>query len=399
MLSVESKLGLPTGEGGKLNRLATERWKERLVRLVPVKNKVIWVNPNFPNLPFGLKLNEQTPLGLFVKSVLPENPATGKLKEGSQIGEHLPSHHRSILLTRAMLADNNGQVYRDIDLKGIGYVSTKGYEEYLHGAEVEVNTLASVQSRGESGYYGLFEEISAMYDRDKSEEFNALGIRTPRALAIIRLLEVIYKDGMVSISSLKEKGILPQDSSPVIEVRVFRNKARISDYACTRPGNYSLFARDYGSDDFLPRVLLADAKEIIRQELGLNSEISDSDYFKYLVKLVATNIGLMHKSGWMHNYLTVHNITLNGDIADFDSVSQLENFFGQERDIVSALGTLVEFNAFLGNLKLDIEFLDETYPQIHDKLAKEFWESYLQAFPVEQQRRGYLDLDRLRARI
>lgn len=347
MCAAERGYRLPTGEGEELNRLAKEQWSESLVELAPVENKLTWVNPNFPNLRLNFQPEKKSPLGLFAKTAFPNESAIRSLAEGSQVGEIWPAHNRTALLRRMKIADENGQLYRDIDLKGIGCVIT-GYSQAASHIKARVVPISEIWS---GGLYGLLDRESAQYDRDRSEGFNDLGIRTSRTLAIIELSEIILDGKHISVETLRERGKMPKEFIPVIEVRAFRSKARIRDYT--------------ENDDAFGRSLLCDAKTMISQELGLGETMTDYDYYMWLAKTIGRNTALMHKNGWTHGYLNAHNLTLDGSIVDLDSVTRLARPADQKVDFDTIRSALLSLSKHIANPKFE-ECLMQFYDSYED---------------------------------
>lgn len=198
---------ISTGRGREL----TEALQEWLLLFEKVKNKVVFVNKEV-YLPLKLEEGKETPLGLFVKSALPERFDE---KTGEKRLEVWPEHRRSAFLGRVIFGDKQGRLYRDIDLKGIGSITK------------EKKIL-----KPQTYYYpfsGLLENKFAFFDYKKSEEFLSKGIRTARTLSIIELEEIIVEGEKISLEEARKKGIILPEFQPVIEVRGFGSKARIAD--------------------------------------------------------------------------------------------------------------------------------------------------------------------------
>src|SRR3989344_1741250 len=109
---------VPTGLGSKL-----ERQKETLP-VLEVKNKVVWVNPDL-DIPFALKVGQPTNLGLFLSRR--NNPSETPLPSQKITEMEVESrHNRSALLGRVVFGEKGQgpkQLYRDIDIKGVGFIS------------------------------------------------------------------------------------------------------------------------------------------------------------------------------------------------------------------------------------------------------------------------------------
>lgn len=85
------------------------------VLLSKVKNKTVLVNPHFPNAPFNFKEGESARLGLFADK-------KASIGETGMILEPRLGHKRSISLGSVSFTDDQGRIYNEVDLKGIGYV-------------------------------------------------------------------------------------------------------------------------------------------------------------------------------------------------------------------------------------------------------------------------------------
>ncbi len=164
------KKELPTGTG-------RESEPKETLPAVEVANRVTWVNPDFPELPFNLKEGEPTKLGMFL---------TPKPKEGEQTFDLKVQelHGRSGLLGRAIFRDKQGRLYRDVDLKGIGRVEFKNSKPQVGHVET-----------GQHGIEGIFQKNEADRLSSITETFLKLGTRTERYLAIINASEIIDEYG------------------------------------------------------------------------------------------------------------------------------------------------------------------------------------------------------------
>ncbi|MDO8536658.1 MAG: hypothetical protein Q7R94_00215 [bacterium] len=278
--------GLPIGKAAEL-----EAAKETLPA-IEVKNHVLWVNPDFPELPFNIEEGESTKLGMF----LTRKPKDEKLYRLERTGTR---HGRSVLVVRAVFEDKEGRLYRDVDSKGSG--PTGGNWG---------NWIEPMEKKESAGILNL---AAAYYDKDISEEFYKEGIRAHRVIAIIGLDEIIDREGnKISVKEARESGLIAESSSPVIEIRAFGTKARFEDT--------HVFPHDKNEE-----LLLDDARMLVAQELGLRpEEFTKLDYIKWLAATIGKNIGLMHKNYWHHGFfLSGHNTTLDGRFVDFDSVEKL----------------------------------------------------------------------------
>lgn len=310
MQKLETRPALPVGDGDKLERRTVRNKGERTLLFAPVRNRVLMVNPQI-HAPLRLIEGEPSPLGLFA---VREN---SRPSEGEVALEIMNHHQRSALLTRALFSDSEGRIYRDIDLKGTGVVFTDEDIQARVGAP-------GGRYKGLESMAGLLERDFALHDYKLSEEFLRIGIRTHRVIGIIRLLEVLSDGERISLYGnskfrVLSRGIIGSGHfRSVIQVRAFGTKARVEDI----------------SDD----LLYEDAKKMVSRELGYKRTMIDSAYLYWFAKTLGTNIGIMHRNGWTHRYLTKHNVTLDCRIVDLDSVGYESS--GRRRDLMQARNTI-----------------------------------------------------------
>lgn len=314
----------------------------REVFAAEVKNNVVWKNAEV-EMPFRLEKGKPANLGVF----LIEHPEKGR--KGLKV-KALDEHFRSALLGRVVFQDKRGCLYRDVDIKGSG-----GLDRTLD-TEIHVEPLRP-HSRKEQRYettWGILNWSYAENDRELSEFFTKEGLRTHRVLAIIRLDEVLNEEGRpISIQEARKKGYLKKDEEPVIAVRAFGTKARISEV-----GN---------------SLLLKDAKKMVAQEFGISHEkFSDKEYAEWFAKMLGTQVGRIHRLGYYHRYLTHHNITLDCKIVDLDTVIKLPR---REESRANEI-----LNDDIANILNTIGFLNNKLksPTNTHTLSNLFWQGYRQ---------------------
>lgn len=332
---------LPFGDAGKLDS------EESKVFAAEVKNETLWVNPEM-ELPFKLDVGKPSPLGLFFSQ--------DEIPDISRLVRVHPGHYRSALLGRAIFQDKQGRSYRDIDVKGIGVLASK-----VSGLAVDT----PLGARRESGIEGLALLDYAEHDRDMTEEFLRQGIRTYRVVAIIELNEIVEGNKVTSVAELRRRGanyslahgerVYPEEHEiPVIEVRAYPTKMRVAD------------VRLKGA--------LEDALALISEEMNLKTPMNQSEYLSWFAETIGTQVGRMHKLGYTHNYLTGHNLTLDGRIIDLDSVEHnskldpMEHLGRTQKDVERAKRTVLQLAADLHNDTVDAA--------LANSLAKIYNESY-----------------------
>src|SRR3989344_3079542 len=298
---------LPTGIGG-------EKLKENRETLpaVEVANEVSWVN-NKMNLPFDLRVGESSRLGMF----LTPNPQTGEQAFNLEVSG---SHTRSGILGRVIFSDKEGRLYRDIDLKGTGYIHKKTRKVRPAGDWDQMSKFSSYH-----GTSGIADQELIRRDVDFSEKFLKAGILTHRVVALFDLKQIIDQSGQkISIAEAKERGILSEKDEPVIEMRAYGVRTRLWDIYDALGFESSFFGVNKmerpTSDQAIK--LLTDAKMFVAQERNINppDDLTFNDYFRWLVETIAINIARMHYNNWVSGYLTPHNMTLDGRFVDLDSV-------------------------------------------------------------------------------
>lgn len=302
--------------------------KKEVLPAIEVANKIRWVNPDFPELPFDIKEGKSTKLGMFLT---PKN---------ENVDYHLEvkkGHGRSAILGRVIFKDRQGRFYRDVDLIGMG-----GAGKYESGRPVdspqwlEVFPLRPKKNHSE-GTHGILYEGSALKIEETSEAFLNWGIRTDRIIAIIDLDEVVDKKGShISIEEAQKSNLLRNNERPVILVRAFGTKMRLTDI---NPES------------------VEDARNFVASEFQLESKkFTTRRYATWLTETIARQIALIHNRGWYHGNLSMHNITLDGRITDLATAQKLNEYSGKEnpvekdvRDAQGALGVALYISSGMGN--------------------------------------------------
>jgi len=224
--------------------------------------------------------------------------------------------------------DKDGTIYRDVDLKGVGYF---GSPDDKKASVIELGkkrwTAAGYVLPSES-FTGILDEDFAFFDYQMSEAFIKKGIRTTRTIAIIKLEELISNGKKITLKEARNQGFLGKDMTPVIEVRAFATKLRVADL----PGQWME----------TKELIIEDAKKIVSRELGLKETMPDKEYTEWFAETLGRNVALIHKNGWFHDYLTPHNITLDCRIPDLDGVSKLTDGDDRIKDVRNALDAIDE---------------------------------------------------------
>ncbi len=255
-------------------------------------NVVRWANPA---LPLNFTVGKPTSIPLFF-----DRATSSEIDLEARSG-----HNRSGDLGKTFFRDTDGShLYRDIDIKGCGFVDIHDEQRVMQWEERKGSPYQD--------YLGLLDRESAEHDTEMSEKFTAWGIRTHRSAAIIDLKELpIYdKEGthLASLEELRTSGWLSTDFEPVIQIRAFGTKARIGD----------LFDDSYLFLDKMERAL-ADSINLVRYELHRKT-FSLEEYLLWFAESLGKSMGIMHKHEYVHKGIGPQNITLDSRIVDLDSV-------------------------------------------------------------------------------
>lgn len=283
-----SKEKWPVGQGQLLNQTAEK------LPAVEVDNEVIWINPNISS-PFKFEMGKRCPLGLLLLMRNTPLPQSAKKTE-IEIWE---GHSRSGILGRVVTSDKQGHLYRDIDLKGIGMF---GYQIREAGHETAPR--------------GLLDYPCALQEAEMAEELHQLGIKTARTLAIIKLNCLIEDNQARPVSWFTGRGYIYPPRIPVVAVRAFTVKTRLADL------NLNTLYGTKSQTRPVP-IQIADTISLIEWQFGEFIDINDrASYLVWLAKTAGRQLGLLHRAGYCHHYLSSHNITADGTIVDYDSVER-----------------------------------------------------------------------------
>jgi hypothetical protein len=342
---------IPLGLGSELEK------RKEIVSTGHVKNEVIFVNHDI-DVPFKLEEGKEANLGLFL---------TQNQTEGVKI-EKQKTHGRAGILGRVIIGDKEGRNYRDIDMKGIGYISNENIYNF-------------------TGTPGILNRKSAEKELEVSEALLKLGVRTSRVMAILRLEEIFDKnDEPITIEEAKKNRLIKETDEPVLEMRLMGTNKRIQDL----------------DDEKNKRLFIDDAKMIVATELGKNvEEFTDKNYLIWFAKNLGTQVGLMHRNNWTHGILTEQNITLDGRIVDFATAQHEPTL--KDKDEIDKIISSQDLEFAILTLK---DLYLRTYTDIRPgskknlgssllknikEFADLFKESYFQTLDIEEEDKKRLD--------
>lgn len=280
----------------KLPLSPLKQLREKVITLpfVRVANEVVWVNPEIPVV--KLTVGQPCNLGLMINLDQEKVPSACSL-------EVLPTHCRSALLGRVFFRDNDGTLYREIDLKGIGAIRWT----------MLIPSPGSIIDPFEDDTcpYGLADKDWVEHNIKMVQVFKEVGIRVCPTIAVVKLLEIIDRLGKpISLENARYLGIIAPEREPVIEIRAFATKTRALNICSPYT---AIFSRS------IP--LFEDGKALVAAELGKKSLTID-EYLEWFAKNFGRQIRLIHNLELIHRYLTPHNVTMDCRLVDFDSVKE-----------------------------------------------------------------------------
>lgn len=342
-VSAKEKLALPIGQAPAIEKFYQNGGESDLAVFRKVRNRVYWVNDDI-YFPLKLVKGQSTPLGVFADE-MKENFDLNGWKPLTM--ELVGGHGRSAILGRFLFADRQGRVWRDIDLKGIGWVE---------GCSI----------RSPKRQRGMLTFCEAMADASISEQLLALGVRTYRTIGVVR----IYQYNCTGFSSLRPTSELIDDA--VVQIRAFRTRSRLSDL-------------EYMSSN-LPKLILEDAVSMVSVEMG--EKLGYESYLQWFSKTYGESVGRMHRAGWHNPNLSDHNLTLDCTQVDWDMLQELVRNGDRKDDVQHALSNLYVLSIRFKQLGL-AKLGQVAY-------ARLFMEGYDSVFPVEARRAFFRDPDSIR---
>lgn len=305
--------------------------EEYPVKLERMEGELVRRNDAFPEI---ASLSDEQMLDFAHFAVDPEHP-------GGVWVDHRPGHNRSFVWSDSTIADGDGIDHGKLNIKGTGFVSLGGVGGFLDSLkghhllpELHRRTLRPNKPREykfsayHQGMWGLMSLEDAEADYDNGERLSALGIRTSRGVAIIRLKTIYYPGkGISKVEDLKKSGIIPEGYEPVVYVRATGADNRIQDYEDPK-----LFPRSNRS--WLKErkaSAIGSAMERVKTELGKES-FSTEEYLRWFAETLGTQVGTLHANGYTHGglyknsseYVHPVDITLDCRLLDLDNIQDLK---------------------------------------------------------------------------
>ncbi|OGF25282.1 hypothetical protein A2303_03125 [Candidatus Falkowbacteria bacterium RIFOXYB2_FULL_47_14] len=330
----------------------------------------------------------------------------------TELASH-PHHHRAAWLPDTAIRDDQGNIYFETTIKGLGYLYPESYQSKKDNFYGQDNSDITVQRSVEDpwGYkvLGLFDRRNVSSLIENIKKMKQAGLRCEELAGALDLKKVLLGGEPADAAFLKnylideaKKQNFPQKYlddlkgfEPALLIRVLRDNTRIQDFCSAAIAE----KREILTDVF-KRLNLEN--EYAKKETRY--DISDPESIKkYLEDFFAQsgkNLAIMQNNGAMMTYLNSGNITLSlGEVVDLDSIIFLNKGFSAHitpdaasgipkgfkkdiRDQIYALGKMFA-NAFDGLIRVD--------GSLREKLTAAFLDNY--GKNINSEKIGLLKID------
>lgn len=364
---------------------------------VGVANEVLWVNSHL-EVPFNLEVGKPIELGVMVV-----NPQTASLDSNLYLGVD-SIHGRSGYLGRHPVCDDTGVMYRDWDLKGVGYIGrimvSSQDRDYGTMSQAQIKTVVF---KDNYSTYGIGTLSKARREILITEDIHQQGARTNRIAALIGLHKIATPSGaLISVDTAKKTGLIHPNAIPVLSLRTYRIRERL----------------EYPTEN--ARYAVWDAKGCAEEEL--DRDLSWQDFMEWYMTNLGGTMGVINRTYW-HGAADSHNLTMGAEVVDFgldygdeqdskkiinDPESSTRVWFDKRQVSESSREMIGVIRLFVGDDELQVpswepgtdfmDFLDEGYSLAYQTGQIQNWEelsSRLRGSRLQEHRR--LAEERLKA--
>lgn len=318
-----------------------------------VQSSITWQNDNPSFTHIIQEIASQPQPGIFLT---PEEPGDIRVGVRWKLNRHA-------IRSSEVFRDKHGMVYRDVDVKGSGFVG---------GIPMGVLPVQLPRSESDMEIRGLLHQDVADNERLLYDDLSRIqGLRLGHVVAQVELYELINRNGELTprgdFSSelyLNVERVKPSQITRVMGVASRVNTLPFSE----RNPSYIRFGKE----------VLDDAISLVELELG--TRLSPQDYTAWFIDTLATQLAIFHKNDcspdWrFQNHAGTHNVTLDCRCVD---LSRCET---------------------PGSLARHAEKAEETYrkyPELRRPTpTKEEFDRNLRALEKEDLMRGEIIADRL----
>ena len=303
-----------------------------------------------PNVPFAPEsLGRIMISGMVEKNTEPQpEPQSEPLQRINR------AHGRSFEVAKLAFADEHGNRYSTLSLKGAGPYSLKKHSAF---------------SADEIGYTpeGFASNAAVQRITKVSTVFRRLGVDTEYPVAVGRpdTFPIPTENGVRHMTQAEiydhiEPGtVVPEGHELSVYVRASRTPIRLNDFS---ESSKTPRSPEYMSQllEGLARDLRATAKTAQERDAVFdpkNPEQVKEYFMTTLPRILGTNIAKVHAEGLVHNSLTDGNVTASGGIVDLDSVTGTPLGFGDKQ--VLPIDMLGDLYLLIGGLSSEHTQLDE----------------------------------------
>ncbi len=258
------------------------------------------------------------------------------------------------------------QVYRQVDLKGVGFLFPETFESRkdnipmgsLEGAgEVEFTpNMQDAYMRYDM--LGLVDERQALQSRDMGERLARAGARTEAVAGIYRLKKVWLNGRETDVGELRAAGAeklkelaepifgsdeakqydkkrkdLRANYNPAVVVRLMRSIFRLRDWVdASADERLAMMREACGNVNAEQQALGGETK------FDADTEVGREQWVQFVGFWLGKNVGITHGQGLVHSYLHMGNLTLAGEMVDLDSVREVVSVGGKKKAEQSPIG-------------------------------------------------------------
>ncbi len=274
---------------------------------------------------------------------------------------HFLENHGRVLFLKYRFKDALGTEHNYLTLKGGGAPK----EHAIRNWYTPIPTTGISEDFED---WGLVRREDALKDWAISEKLAKRGVKTSKPIAIIELGEVKDENGKpVAVEKLEEFGF-SNEEKPVLYIRAMPQVMRLGDLL-ENPESLAAIVK-WG-----------------RKKFGWKST---EDYFIWVSRNAGENLAKMHNAGFVHNYYSTHNITVDGRTVDFDGTIEAKGEGTRGRDVLWGEDVLSQVGQKYAQLVKTRERPRERTQWREDGFARCLLIEFLEAYEATRKKSGSL---------